>query len=116
MARFTGENLGRANGLWATITHGVIHVFLTGRPLRVNSTRSTTSTPGDLTMPPGLHVGDCFHRALAFVSEIRETSRCMADRFQDRRWLARVSGANGLAKGAAWAVDSEHLVTCAHVD
>jgi hypothetical protein len=75
MARFTGENLGRANGLWATITHGVIHVFLTGRPLRVK-----------------------------------------ADRFQDRRWLARVSGANGLAKGAAWAVDSEHLVTGAHVD
>jgi hypothetical protein len=35
MARFAGENLGPAGGLWATITHGVIHVLLTERPLRV---------------------------------------------------------------------------------
>ena len=39
----------------------------------------------------------------------------MALRFEDRAWLARVSSANGVVRGAAWAIDRELLVTCAHV-
>ena len=39
----------------------------------------------------------------------------MAARFEDRGWLARVSSADGVVKGAAWAIGREHVVTCAHV-
>ena len=34
---------------------------------------------------------------------------------EKQAWLARVSSTSGLVVGAAWAVDGEHLVTCAHV-
>ena len=34
---------------------------------------------------------------------------------EDRRWLARVLDRTGAVVGAAFAVDHEHLVTCAHV-
>ncbi|HSH61573.1 MAG TPA: hypothetical protein VK988_18385 [Acidimicrobiales bacterium] len=39
----------------------------------------------------------------------------MPDRFEERRWLARVRHPRGTITGAAWLVDDRHLVTCAHV-
>ena len=35
--------------------------------------------------------------------------------FEDRSWLGRVLDARGQARGAAFAIDDAHVVTCAHV-
>jgi hypothetical protein len=36
-------------------------------------------------------------------------------RAEQRAWLGRVSCRRGMIAGAAFAIDSEHVLTCAHV-
>lgn len=63
----------------------------------------------------GLYLGNCSHGCLLSTGIGDNTPRQMAGRFEDRGWLARVSSPSGIVKGAAWTIDGEHLVTCAHV-
>lgn len=47
---------------------------------------------------------------------MRNTKRVMVSGFENCAWLARVSSSDDrVIAGAAWAIDCEHLVTCAHV-